>query len=96
MKALVAAGFLDESEVDVPAGTPRMLQLRDFTELEIAQEIVRRAEGGSAGTLEDPLDENHPAMGNVSAIRKSANPRVRKEKKAALRDPEMNQDEKFD
>lgn len=125
LHALIAAGYLDQADVDLGATVPRKLQLRDFTELELAHEIVRRVEAGQGGVLEDPLDDTHPALTNVSPIGKNSKPRVREnvaaaepprdrrlevrridvskvrdpeaaKKKAALRDPEMNNDENFD
>ncbi len=62
LQALVAAGYLDASELDLAVETPRRLQLRDFTELELAEEMVRRIADGGSPVLEAPLDEDHPAM----------------------------------
>lgn len=96
LQALVVTGYLEPQDADLVGDTPRKLQLRDFTDLEIAEETVRRIAEGQSAILEAPLDENHPAMQNVSAIRKDKNPRLQPEAVAALRDEEMNQDEKFD
>lgn len=60
--ALIAADYLSAEDVDLSAITPRLLQLREFTELEIAQEMVRRIAEGESSIIEAPLDENHPAM----------------------------------
>lgn len=95
LEALIAAKYLTAEEVDLAATTPREFQLREFTELEIANEIVRRIAEGESAMLESPLDENHPAMQNVRPLRDDART-PQKVKKAALNDPEMNQDEKFD
>lgn len=64
--ALIAANYLSEEDVDLSEVTPRLLQLRDFTDLEIAQEMVRRVAEGPSAILEAPLDENHPAMQQLS------------------------------
>jgi transcriptional regulator with XRE-family HTH domain len=60
--ALIAADYLSEEDVDLTGMTPRLLRLREFTELEIAQEMVRRIAEGESVILDAPLDENHPAM----------------------------------
>lgn len=60
-EALVAAGYLDESDL-VMAEPPRGLQLAHFTDMELAEEMVRRVAAGRSEVLEAPLDENHPAM----------------------------------
>lgn len=62
LQALIAAGYLEDGDVDLPVVAPRKLQLREFTELELAQEVLRRVEEGESGMLESPLDGNHPAM----------------------------------
>jgi len=110
LQALIAADFLSPEDVDLPENTPRQLQIRDFTELELAREIVRRVEEGSSPVLEAPLDGAHPAM-NVSPMQKPVKKRFldapmyptpnrtdpeAAKKKAALRDPEMNNDESFE
>jgi transcriptional regulator with XRE-family HTH domain len=61
---LIAAGYLDENELEVPQ--TRRLQLRDFTDIELAEETLRRIREGNAPVLEAPLDENHPAMNGNS------------------------------
>ena len=68
--ALVAAGYLEQSEIDEIAGsTPRMFALSNYTDLELAREAVRRIEqGSSTDLLQQPLDEGHPAMDNVSTM----------------------------
>jgi transcriptional regulator with XRE-family HTH domain len=62
--ALVAAEFLDEDEIELPAARPRLLRLTDFTELELSMEIVRRiaSRTDTSELLETPLDDDHPAM----------------------------------
>lgn len=126
-EALRIAGYFAADDMEGLAeahrrdGLPRALQLRDFTDLELAQEMVRRIAAGESPVLEEPLDQNHPAMENVSPIRKDAGlrpepvpaedvpadiadrrpaakkpTRERATKKAALTDPEMNQDETFE
>lgn len=64
LQALIAAGYLTEEEAGVAEqGAPRLLQLRDFSDLELAKEMLRRvAEPGDHSMLEAPLDETHPAM----------------------------------
>lgn len=61
IQALIAAGYLEPDDVDMPAATPRRLQIRDFTDLELAEETVRRIREGSP-VLETPLNGDHPAM----------------------------------
>jgi transcriptional regulator with XRE-family HTH domain len=70
--ALVAAGYLTESEVRTLGAPPRPLRIRDFTDLEIARETLRRIEEGSHPVLDAPMDAEHPAMqerGNVTQLR---------------------------
>lgn len=69
LTALVAAGYVDESDVDLTAMSPRALQLREFTELELAREMVRRVELGGSDILESPLDGDHPAMTKSNVTR---------------------------
>lgn len=70
LDALVVAGYLTEEEAQRPAAVPRALQLRAFSDLELAREAVRRIEAGGSELLESPLDGAHPAMrrGNVTAL----------------------------
>lgn len=65
LQALIAAGYLEPGEVDMAAIAPRKLQLREFTELELAEEMVRRIAEGESQIIEAPLDGDHPAMKNV-------------------------------
>ncbi len=67
LQALIAAGYLEPGEVDLAAITPRKLQLREFSELEIAEEMVRRIAEGESQIIEAPLDANHPAMRNLDS-----------------------------
>lgn len=62
--ALVAAGYLTQEDVNKAGeAVPRPYALRDFTDLELAREAVRRIESGSnSDLLEQPLDGTHPAM----------------------------------
>lgn len=65
LAALMAAGYLTQDELDSPAESPRLLQLTAFTDLELAQELVRRIEaGGEHPDLEAPIDSlPAPAVG---------------------------------
>lgn len=55
--ALVAAGYVQESELEMVHALPRLLLLSEFSDLELAQELVRRIEDGAAHPdLEDPAD----------------------------------------
>ncbi|WP_162942664.1 helix-turn-helix domain-containing protein [Cryobacterium soli] len=74
LNALVGAGYLDQSDIERAGVEPRQFQLREFSELEIAQEIVRRVQKGQSSMLETPLDESHPAMSersNVTRLRQT-------------------------
>lgn len=62
VQALIAAGYLDEDDVDIQTTEPRRLQIRNFTDLEMAEETLRRIREGGSQTLEAPLDAGHPAM----------------------------------
>lgn len=56
LDALVAAGHLTASELSA-YGTPRSLAIRDFSDVELAREILRRIEAGEATeTLTEPMD----------------------------------------
>lgn len=64
--ALVAAGYLTRQEVEEEVKLTPGMSLAEFSELEIAQELVRRIEAGEASELsEAPLDVDHPAWANV-------------------------------
>ena len=63
--ALVVAGYLSASESGAGVTTPRGLQLRGFTELELAQELVRRIEAGETEYDEEPIS-NVTQLGDVS------------------------------
>lgn len=65
LDALVAAGYLAASELGA-YGTPRSLSLRDFSDLEIAREILRRIEEGEASdALTEPMDSE---VANVTPL----------------------------
>ncbi|KHK96360.1 hypothetical protein LK09_15340 [Microbacterium mangrovi] len=50
VSALIAAGYLTEAEAQLPAAAPRAYTLDDFSELELATELVRRLrESGDVG-----------------------------------------------
>lgn len=57
MYALFAAGYLTQEEINREAGAPAAMQVRDFDDLTIAREIVRRIEEGESPTLERPVDD---------------------------------------
>lgn len=61
-EALIVAGFLQEGDVDLSAAAARKVHLRDFTDMELAQEMLRRVAEGGSPILEEPLDAEHPAM----------------------------------
>lgn len=63
--ALVAAGYLEQSEVEGELDVPRALAIGDFTELELAQEMLRRVDRGEGAVLEQPVDVEHPAWARV-------------------------------
>lgn len=67
IEGLIAAGYLTEDEIEAPQ--PRRLQIRDFTDIELAEETLRRIREGNAPVLEAPYDENHPAMNGTSEER---------------------------
>ncbi|TFC92080.1 MULTISPECIES: helix-turn-helix transcriptional regulator [Cryobacterium] len=74
LQALIAAGYLDDGDMDLPMVMAPQLQLREFTDLELARETIRRIEDQvwNSAVLTQPLDENHPAMqdrGNVTRMR---------------------------
>lgn len=65
--ALVAAGYLTQEEVEQEVRLTPGMSLAEFSELEIAQELVRRIEAGEATEVSAaPLDVDHPAWANVS------------------------------
>ena len=64
--ALVAAGYLTRDEVEREVTLTPGMSLAEFSELEIAQELVRRIEAGeTTETSEAPLEVDHPAWANV-------------------------------
>lgn len=64
--ALVAAGYLTRAEVEGEVQLTAGMTLAEFTELEIAQELVRRIEAGESTDVSDaPLEVDHPAWANV-------------------------------
>lgn len=57
--ALVACGHLAQADVDAAA---QSASIEGFSDMDIAQEIMRRVQEGTASRLaSDPLDEGHPA-----------------------------------
>ena len=62
LEALIAAGYLTEDEAGIRVEQPRDLALRDFSALDLAREMVRRAGQPGAEMLDQPLDDDHPAM----------------------------------
>lgn len=64
LEALIVAGYLTDAEAGVPL---RTLGIQEFTDLELAQEMVRRVKDGTPHeVLEQPLDANHPAMQQIA------------------------------
>ena len=63
--ALVAAGYLEQSEVEGELDVPRALAIGEFTELELAQEMLRRVDRGEGAVLEQPVEVDHPAWAAV-------------------------------
>ena len=60
VQSLVACGLIHQVEVDAAA---QGVTLEGFSDLDIAEEMVRRIAAGTASRLsEDPLDSRHPAM----------------------------------
>lgn len=65
--ALMAAGYLTRDEVEREVTLTPGMSLAEFSELEIAQELVRRIEAGETTEVSDaPLKVDHPAWANVS------------------------------
>lgn len=62
--ALVAAGYLEPSEITDSGVQPRSLALHEFTEHELAVEMVRRVDRGSTA-FDVPLDGKSAAMRDV-------------------------------
>ncbi|MFC6424694.1 hypothetical protein ACFP71_07650 [Oerskovia paurometabola] len=68
LEALVAAGLITEEEAGlkhVEVGKADVL--RSISDLELAEEILRRVQAASSPELEEPLDDAHPAVQNVLA-----------------------------
>lgn len=60
--ALVAAGYLTREEIEHEVKLTPGMSLGEFSELEIAQELVRRIEAGETTEVsETPLEVDHPA-----------------------------------
>lgn len=53
--ALVALGHITKDEATQFGGFPRGMQIREFTDIELAQEIVRRIEANETGPLSDSV-----------------------------------------
>lgn len=66
LHALVAAGYLRREEIYGEVEIPRALALSVFTDLELAQEMLRRVDQGPSEVLEQPVDVDHPAWAVVS------------------------------
>lgn len=64
VEALIAAGYLTEEEAGLTLDPPREIKLRDYTDLELARETLRRVEANPQDhdILTQPLDDEHPAM----------------------------------
>lgn len=59
VKALVSCGMLSQDDVDAAA---QAASIAGFSDLDIAEEMVRRvADGTASGLAHDPLDDRHPA-----------------------------------
>jgi transcriptional regulator with XRE-family HTH domain len=63
--ALVAAGYLQQDEIEGEVTVPRALGLSEFTELELAQEMLRRVDRGDSEVLDQPVTVDHPAWSGV-------------------------------
>lgn len=77
--ALVAADYLTRAEVESEVQLTPGMSLAAFSELDIAQELVRRIEAGeTTETSEAPLDVDHPTWANVvGAVDDEAHKRLR-------------------
>ena len=60
LQGLIAAGYLEEGDVETPE--PLGVEIRRFTDLQLAEETLRRIREGGSHTLEAPLDDEHPAV----------------------------------
>jgi transcriptional regulator with XRE-family HTH domain len=68
--ALVAAGYLTRAEIEEQITLTPGMTLAEFTELEIAEELVRRIEAGQSTDVSDtPLNVDHPAWAPVDVRR---------------------------
>lgn len=59
--ALARVGFLTPTEA-TPFERPRVYALEDFTDLELAHEMVRRIENGEAPDMEEPVSDLPPTI----------------------------------
>lgn len=63
--ALIASGYLTEAELDLPVSAPRVYTLDDFSDLELAEELVRRlrevADVGGQRQDDDSVDLSREA-----------------------------------
>lgn len=60
VKALVQCGLISQEDVNASAG---VASIEGFSDLDIAQEMVRRVAAGTASDMASaPLDRNHPAV----------------------------------
>lgn len=57
VQALVAAGYLDESELDLPVTPPRAFSLRDFSTSELLEEALSRVAHGEGYSYEERRGE---------------------------------------
>lgn len=71
-EALAVAGFIpmvDDPLLKAYLDQPRKTDIRLFTDLELAREMLRRIEEAGSAILEEPLDGHHPVFeDNVSAF----------------------------
>jgi transcriptional regulator with XRE-family HTH domain len=70
LAALVAAGYLDDAEIPSGMVMPRMLQLRRFSDVELAKEVYARALARRDGPLEPSVFTERPGgkVEGVSAV----------------------------
>lgn len=72
IQALIAAGYLDAQDLDIPLGPPRTYTLDDFSTLELAEEVVSRLESGegfrTTMTVGEPTTVVMDAQGNLTPV----------------------------
>ncbi|MBD8702535.1 helix-turn-helix transcriptional regulator [Frigoribacterium sp. CFBP9039] len=64
--ALVAAGYLRPGDIEGTLSVPRALQITDFTDLEIAREMLRRVSSAADASATSAPPVDHPAWAVVS------------------------------